>query len=361
MNHHTMSVGSWLSLSVPSVACGTTDIAELGVFQHEVEVDASSQVGTPDVEEPAEDAGNTHIPEPPSRYGPPCVPHGCLATSDISTKVPGLECISLQAHAAGDTNAPYGVPVLPEQYVKFTARMPWSGTRYLRSVTPIIEAAAVLHDMRLYEHQGALPEGVAENVDTPRELHWLMSWWPGTQDLTLDPAVGIPLESGAWFTLEAHYNHVISDGRQFSDRSGFEVCTTAEAPDYLVSFSRLGTETIAGTTAEGVCRAENEMRSYVLAVQPALNLYGTRVELTRQSAWSVSATYDAPFAFSDSRIEAVADYVDPGDTLTTRCTYSRAVTFGPGIYDGVCDLYVLHWPARSLVSGGDVQRDSCLR
>ena len=50
---------------------------------------------------------------------------------------------------------------------------------------------------------------------------------------------------------------------------------------------------------------------------------------------------DTPFSFAYQLIHDTPNFIMPGDTLTTNCTYDSPVTFGPGTVNEMCYNVVL--------------------
>lgn len=289
---------------------------------------------------------------------PACARTGSCVSVDRLDYPETPECFKVIAHAPDNATARYAVPTDPDHYVKFTLRGPHAGASAIRSISTLVDEARALHRMRLYEHHGALPEGVSEDVLTPAELRLVFSWAPGTSSIYLDPQLGIPVEADAWYTLEAHYNALTP----MADSSGFEICFTPAPPAYPVSFSRLGTQAIASRSASGTCTPESTAPIQLLAALPRLGIHGAQVsQVIERAAGGQVISYEQPFSFSLTGLESLSQQVLPGDTLTTRCDYTQRAVFGPGVEDATCDIYVLHWPARSLLSTPTTgQPDSCL-
>lgn len=44
--------------------------------------------------------------------------------------------------------------------------------------------------------------------------------------------------------------------------------------------------------------------------------------------------------------------LNPGDTMTSECTYNGIATFGPSTNQEMCYFFSLHWPGGALDNGG---------
>ena len=360
MNQHHGAIRALIlgSFCAALAACDTS-LAELGAYPRQL-VDRDGGLAPAEdavAVAPAQDAqvgtSDSAPPLGPSQVLPSCLPDNCVTNARLS--VPGEHCYEVNAHAPGDASAPYRVAMAPEIYVNFTTRVPGDGAQYLRSFGVLIVAGQVLHDMRLYTHSDPSPADVhaSPTPTLPPGARLISSWGPGLDTVSLHPELGIALAPGAWYTLQAHYSNSIT-GRELDDKSGFRVCTTSTPPAHLVSFSKLGAD-VAGITARGQCTPQHDGEIFLLAGLPRMNVLGQRISLSvRRAGGEDQRLFDRVFAFDEQSPTLLnGARTQPGDTLTTECRYREQAQGGPGIRDELCDLYVLHWPARALRSGSD--------
>jgi hypothetical protein len=176
----------------------------------------------------------------------------------------------------------------------------------------------------------------------------------------LDSNVGIEVKPNTFYTLETHLN--LLEPRTLRDASGFEICSTSQEPAYKVSISRLGRDPQLGTSSSSTCTPNSKNPIYLLSAQAQMNTRGVHASLTvNRAGGRPELIYDRPFDFSNSETVALPlTSLLPGDTLTTRCDYARVSSGGPGVDDELCAMYVLHWPAHTLVSADSAGRaDRC--
>lgn len=290
-----------------------------------------------------------------------CIYPGCLGAEEAEDW--NLYCFDLEARSVGGSINPYVVTQSGDQYVTFTVRKPNTDARYVRSIKPIVGAPSVLHDMRLYQHRGSLPEGTATGVARGSDLQLLFSWAPGVSDLELETAVAMPIQSDGWLTLEVHYVYAreATLPAVIEDRSGMRVCVTSSPTKYPVSFARLGSERFEGMHAEGTCAPSATQPIQLLAVRARMNAAGRRAKLVLlRSTGQRETLYDEAFAFSEESLRPLPPtLLAPGDELLSTCDYQQNVRFGAEAREEVCELHVLHAPAGALVSAGAT--DSCLQ
>jgi hypothetical protein len=271
----------------------------------------------------------------------------------VDTPAPPLSagCFEIVAHSSDSTQAPYDVRGAGDGFVTFTMRSPLPNARTIVSVEPIIGNAIVLHDMHLYQHAGSLPEGVAHGK--ARGLGYLHDWWPGLRQQV--PDGGVVIEPNAFFTLEVRYVASGTTGA-ITDRSGLRVCTTQEPAVGTWAYTRLGSESFSGTSAQGACRPNLDAPTQVLGVRVGMNSHGKSAALAiHRSTGEEVSLYDQPYAFDDEKLDYLwigSPSLNPGDSLVSTCRYAESVQSGPDADDEFCDIHVLHRVDARLSSGG---------
>lgn len=338
---------------IASLGCGACategEIVELGIYHHDAATPKPSDGGA---HTPAPDSSGTAELMGP----PPCAGYGCILDGGLDPEVADLHCEQLTAHAIDDTSRPYPVPTTPDHYVRFTFKLPHTGTEYVRSIQPTISEAIALHHMTLYESQGEVVEGVETGVSRPAALSLVYGWAPGTPSLFLDRSVGLEVKPNTFYTVELHLNLV--EPRTVNDSSGFYICFTPTKPSYELSISRLGVDPTFGTSATSTCTPTNRTPITLLTAQPQLSLHGRHASLTvMRVSGEQELIYDHPVDFTSPTLSRLGSRpIAPGDTLTTRCDYATPSRGGPGVDEATCAMYVLHWPAHSLVNGTNADR-----
>ena len=245
------------------------------------------------------------------------------------------------------------MPTTPDLYVAFNLKAPWQGVKYARSFRTIVDNAPVLHHWLIFKQPTGGSPSVTENaVGAHPEGQMLYGWAPGGDDLYFDPDVGMEMDSSVLYQLEMHYNN--KTGGPVPDASGVEVCVTPTKPAHVAGLSWVGTDAIVGSTeAVGLCAHESSEPIHLIAAQPHMHLKGKhmKVELTRASGQS-EVIHDKPFDFEYQRSYIMDTVLQPGDVLTTTCSYSEPAVFGKGTNDEMCYFFSIHWPAGALSSLG---------
>lgn len=275
------------------------------------------------------------------------------------TEDPGVECYELRAHAAFSAD-PYDVPNQPDLYECFYFNPPW-GTKnvHMVSARPLIDNDIVLHHWILYNNSGAVQDGnIADCGGAHPDAQFVAGWAPGGQDTVMPDDVGMVIP-GAGFTLETHYNN--SAGQQF-DTSGVEICVTENLRPNVAAIHWLGTESInlpAGGTATGVCNPVNTEPVHVISSSPHMHLQGRHLKTTINRAnGSSEILLDKPFSFDAQVGYPTPAIINPGDSLTTECTYGGPAFFGQGTNEEMCYNFVLAYPAGQLSQGGSILRQN---
>jgi hypothetical protein len=262
---------------------------------------------------------------------------------------PNMKCYQMLTHAQGDMNADY-MQAPGEQYWEFTFKAPWTGTQYLRSVKPIIRnPAPVLHHWLLFKDtsmgsDGAIAAGTGAHIDGAVLIH---GWAPGASPIYYDPDVGMKMESNVTYTVEAHmYNSGSSAG---PDHSGPELCVTTAVPAHVVDINWVGTDNIAGTSAQGTCHPASQMPIHLVGAQPHMHKTGTHMkEVITHASGMAETIHDDDFSFDDQRYYLLTSVLMAGDTMTTTCTYRSPATFGSSTNQEMCYFFTIAWPAGSI-------------
>jgi hypothetical protein len=119
--------------------------------------------------------------------------------------------------------------------------------------------------------------------------------------------------------------------------------------------SWLGTDTINGTTASGVCKPNSTSPIKIIGIQPHMHLKGTHLtaEITRADG-AKELLHDAPFNFQDQHSYNEHTTIMPGDSIKTTCTYDAPARFGEGTNDEMCYAFTLYYPKLSLTNGNPI-------
>jgi hypothetical protein len=276
---------------------------------------------------------------------------GGASNTPLTYDDPDLKCYRLTSYAALDRRGEkYSVPNRPDLYVGFNIKAPWPGTQYIRSFRSIIDNRAALHHWILYRNLNGGDEGINEDVSGRHpDGEMLYGWAPGSLDLWFHPDVGMEVPGGSTFQLETHYNN--RSGAPVPDASGLEICVTPHKPAHVAGLSFVGEDRISGTSAKGNCTHESKEPVRLIMGLPHMHKKGShmKVDLTRAADGGVQTLHDRPFDFDYQRTYVLDDVVlQPGDKLTTTCTFSEPARQGKGTDDEMCYFFAIHWPAGAL-------------
>jgi hypothetical protein len=254
--------------------------------------------------------------------------------------------------ARNDTsNAPYAVPTTPDYYAAFNYALPW-GNKKVQVVRTrsIIDNDSVLHHWLLYNTTGAVQDGqVGSSIGAHPDAVLIVGWAPGNEPATLPPDVGLGIP-GQGFQLEAHYNNTKGAGQ--TDRSGVEVCVTEKLRAHEAQVSWLGTQSLNKTSASGTCKPSLSGPVTVLFSWPHEHLQGRHLKTVITRASGMQETLiDKPFDFNQQIVYATPATINPGDSLTTTCTYAQPTPFGQGTTSEMCYNFVTAYPGGALSNG----------
>jgi hypothetical protein len=267
---------------------------------------------------------------------------------------PMMQCFEFRAHAPGDMKAPYSVSTQPDQYTNFQFMPPWKGMMYARSFQPLDGNAQVIHHWLLYKDSVAVTDGdVGVSTGAHPEGELVHGWAPGGSALYFDPDVGFEMPGDVGYTLETHHNN--TTGAAAPDNSGVQVCVTPTVPKNVASLSWLGTDSISGTSASGVCTPTSNVPIQIIGVSPHMHLKGRHMSVILTRANGMQETiHDAPFDFQYQHSYMANFKIMPGDSIKTTCDYSAPTSFGEGTNDEMCYAFTLYYPKLSLTNGNPV-------
>lgn len=264
----------------------------------------------------------------------------------------GVECFNFVAYAAGNKASKYMVGTAVDTYVGFGFKPTWEGTRYVRAFKLVRDNAEVLHHWLFFEQASAMDGNVQAQVGVHPDGQLLHGWAPGGGDLYFSKDIGIEMSSTKNYLLEIHYN---SNNATAQDASGLQVCVTKEPPTNKTTLSWLGTDAISSTSATGTCDPAGNQRIHIVAGTPHMHLKGTHMKVVVNRANGMKETvHDEPFGFENQRVYPEDLWIEPGDTITTTCTYNQPATFGPGTNEEMCYWFAMHYPTLALVDNGPI-------
>ncbi|MET0341554.1 MAG: hypothetical protein ABW252_11185 [Polyangiales bacterium] len=274
---------------------------------------------------------------------------GSATNQPIDYQDPDLKCYKLTAYATPANKAQkYSVPTTPDLYVAFNVKAPWTGKQYIRSFKAIIDNKAVLHHWLLFKQLAGGVEGVMPNaLGAHPDGEMLHGWAPGGDDMYLDKDVGMEIAANTVFQLEMHYNN--RTGAQTPDASGVEICVTPTVPPNIAGLSWVGTDAIGGASATGTCTPQTNRPIKVISASPHMHKKGRHMKVTlTRAAGGVELIHDEAFDFDYQKGYLMDFTIQPGDKLTTTCTYSGPSSFGKGTNDEMCYFFSIHYPVGTL-------------
>jgi len=264
----------------------------------------------------------------------------------------GVECYPFTAYqpSGGAKDTPFNVGTAVDKYVGFGFKPPWQGTRFVRAFRSVIDNSDVLHHWILFEEPSAADNSAEEILGAHPGGQMLHGWAPGGSDLYFTPDVAIRMDSATSYLLEVHYN---SNDASATDASGLEICVSEQVPENEAIISWLGTDAINGTSATGTCAPRADDPIHIIAGTPHMHLKGSHMKVTvNRDSGADEVVHDEAFAFENQRGYAEDIIIQPGDSITTTCTYTAPSRFGKGTNEEMCYWFALAYPAGALADGG---------
>ena len=299
------------------------------------------------------------------------------------------ECTNIDITARGDANGmPFAIPVgTSELYQCFSYHVDLKGATQALSFHPLIQQTAgaptgspVIHHWLLYQALSAQTNGVSTAcLGFHPDGVLLAGWAPGASDWNLPPTVGEEIGAGD-FILEVHYNNY--SGQNQTDQSGVRVCLAKTPRPNVAGISWLGND-IFGTNVpgfnytasippaaqnytgvQGKCAPNLSTPVHILTSWPHMHKRGTHMNATiNRVGGSKETLFDYAFDFNNQWQYNTPNVINPGDSITTTCTYSNtdgySVGFGEKTTDEMCFNFTLAYPAHTLIGGG-LHANSCI-
>jgi hypothetical protein len=274
---------------------------------------------------------------------------------------PGITCYDIVARDSSGNK--FTVPTTPDLYHLFYYAPPWGSAKvHMISWRPMIDNKAVIHHWLLYNSDTAVADKTdADGGGAHPNAQLTCGWAPGGRGYVLPDGVGQDV-SGAGFVLENHYNN--TTGAPSPDASGVRVCVTTNLRPLEAGIHWLGTEVIllpAGGDAVGTCNPTAATGPiHILASTPHMHLQGRHMKtIINRKDGTKETLIDKPFDFNTQIGYDTPAIINPGDTLTTTCTYGGAAIFGEGTKNEMCYNFVLAYPNGSLASASILRKNGC--
>lgn len=271
------------------------------------------------------------------------------------------------AHASG-SDEPYHVPEVDNLYMCFAFKAPFDKNTQATAWAPVIDDERVVHHWILYRTKipqlqaGAFPCNASLQLTTD----FVAGWAPGGGNLVLPDDVGLDLGGpNDWYILQIHYNNTAQHPDAL-DRSGVAFCTAEEDRPNLAGIVTLGSLGIAippgaqDHDVTGICSGLTTLlwpEMHVLGSSPHMHELGRKI---RSTVHRLDGTTEEIIDMPAFDVENQGMYfndpeliVNPGETITTTCTYDNPnaypVFFGEGTNDEMCFNFVLAYPVNTLL------------
>jgi len=292
----------------------------------------------------------------------------CAEPPPLETPVEGPEGLPctpthvLRAHAAGSAEPFHVTEDADNLYQCFTFRSPFAEGTQATAWAPLIGDERVVHHWILYRTPEQLEDqGLQSCSGMALDSEFVIGWAPGGGNQVLPPDVGAELPGpDESLLLQIHYWNG-GDYPDAYDDSGVALCTTEEPRANEAGVLWLGAFTIlippraTDYVVTGTCSALSTSGFAgplnVLWSGPHMHQLGTALstEISRGGNRQMLVNAD-PFSFDAqaSIWHSPPVVIQPGDTVTTRCTYTNPgngfVTFGERTEDEMCFNFAMVYP-----------------
>lgn len=269
----------------------------------------------------------------------------------------------------GNAAAPFALPANKEQYECFTFDIPWKDVAHGLAFEAIIDNPAVVHHWSLSSIEADVPVGSRTGMcGYAKGRLSLAAWAPGDEPTVLPKDVGVRMAGGATgrFQLEMHYNN-LGNPKVARDRSGVRIYATNKLKPHEAGPTVFGTLCL-GPNCQGIPPGRSTVTNtcmnrspngpaHLLWSSPHMHKLGKHLKtVINRADGTKEVLIDVDFDFNDQRDYPTDKVINPGDSLTTTCTYenttNKNVKWGEGSGDEMCWNFLMAYPPRSLSSFG---------
>jgi hypothetical protein len=303
-----------------------------------------------DGESCSETKGDAGAPGDAGQNGDPMFPDAGDPHDD-----PNLTCYKMLSNS-GDGKTPFSVGVAKDAYFNVVFKAPWTGTAYARVISPVIDNMDVIHHWLLFEDDTpGRPGAPVRGSGAHPAGQLIMGWAPGGPATDFRPFpddLGFEMPGNTTYTIEFHYNSDIPNAK---DASGAEICVSTTKPKNIVGLSWLGNDNllIPSTTWTGTCAPASQQPIHIVGVNPHMHLQGRHIKaIINRKDGKKETLQDSDFDFNYQLSYNKNVLLNPGDTITTTCTFAQPMTFGESTTAEMCYLFTLAYPYGALADRG---------
>jgi hypothetical protein len=292
------------------------------------------------------------------------------------TPGPGETCYDFKVHGSQDKvdDTKFMQPV-GESYEQFYYKIPWPADQIATSYATIGDNQQILHHWLLFSTNEAQPEGAHITAPLPTLIGTdpilLAGWAVGGPNLVMPPDVGMELPNpGRTMNVQWHFYNSTSTPQ--GDASVVQICTVPKsARPNIGGITWMGTEDLNGNVFTGgagmppkmvstfttMCRpGRGDIPIHILGFEPHMHRLGKTMKTSiNRMGGKTEVIFDKPFSFGNETHYFEEADLQPGETLTTSCTFDndtdRGVPFGESTDTEMCYQFTFHYPAHALTNG----------
>ena len=159
--------------------------------------------------------------------------------------------------------------------------------------------------------------------------------------------MGLRTEPGG-FSLEMHYNNQLGAGQL--DASGAEFASRKSCAPRRPPCTGWARRALNKLTATGTCTPFNSQEPVtIISSSPHMHLQGRHMKtVINRKGGATEVLIDKPFDFNTQIAYPTPAVINPGDTLSTTCTFATPTPFGQGTNEEMCYNFVMAYPAGQL-------------
>jgi hypothetical protein len=289
---------------------------------------------------------------------------------------PGETCYDFKVHGSQDKvdDSKFMQPA-GESYEQFYYNVPWPADQLATSYATIGDNVQILHHWLMFSTNESQQEGAHITAPLPTLIGTdpvlLAGWAVGGPNLVMPSDVGMELPNpGRTMNVQWHFYN--STGTAQPDASIVQICTVPKsARPNIGGITWMGTEDLNGNVFTGgagmppkmvstfttnCSPGRSDIKIHIMGFEPHMHRLGKTMKTSiNRMGGMTEVVFDKPFSFGNETHYFEQTDVQPGETLTTSCTFDndsdKGVPFGESTDNEMCYQFTFHYPAHALTNG----------
>jgi hypothetical protein len=244
-----------------------------------------------------------------------------------------------------------------ETYVCYGFDADVATKRQIVAFAPHLDDKTLLHHIVLLEADACVsPVPAVCPLGGSTTWRPVFGWAPGATSFELPPEAGFPEDGTTHFVVQLHYVN-LDNAAGLTDASGFDLCTTDQLRPNDADIMAFGTEDVSlppHAMVTQTCSVQVPSwgdSTHLFAAFPHMHELGVSIATTADPAAGgppVDLGSQPHWEFGEQGWIPITDYLLPGDTVTTSCTWNNVtdsvVSFGELSTNEMCFSFTMYYP-----------------